>query len=305
MQWRIVDISGTGKYLFIERGFLKVSQKDKLLGSVGLDDLLGVIVSGHGHTVSVSCLNRLAKHNISLIFCENNQMPFSYCFPVAVLSEQSKRMISQLQAKEPVKKRLWKKIIEKKIIHQAYVANILNLDCENKLLALSKKVKSGDTTNRESVAARIYWQELFGKTFRRDRQIDGINSLLNYGYVVLRACVARAIMGAGLHPTLGIHHRGPMNSMCLIDDTMEPFRPIIDYIVWNIYQKGIDEIDQEAKSILASFAIMDIKSERGTSPLSSAIFRMANSLSKIFQGEEKKLFIPEMPRQDAFKKFFG
>ena len=301
MQWRIVDISGTGKYLCIDRGFLQVYKKKKFLGAIGLDDLLGVVVSGHGHTISISCLNRLAKFNISVIFCENNQMPFSYCFPVAFLSEQSKRMIAQINTKEPVKKRLWKKIIEKKILHQAHIAKILNLKSTKKLIMLSQKVKSGDTTNREGVAAKLYWQDLFGKAFRRDRQIDGINSLLNYGYIILRSCVARAVMGAGLHPTLGIHHRGPTNSMCLIDDLMEPYRPIIDYIVWNICERGNNDLDKEAKRTLASFAVIDVEGEKGKTPLSSAICKMANSLSKIFQGEEKRLFIPKIPHDNIFK----
>ncbi len=299
MQWRIVDINGTGKYICINRGFLQVFEKDDLVGSTGLDDLLGVVVCGHGHTISVPCLNRFAKLNISVAFCENNQLPFSYLVPVQGISEQSKRMIAQANASVPTKKKLWKQIIQAKISNQACVAKWLKLKCLNRLLSLSKEVKSGDSSNRESVAARIYWTGLFGKDFKRNRNLYGLNTLLNYGYTILRACVARAVVGTGLHTTLGVHHKGPTNGMCLVDDLMEPFRPIVDYLVWLICNKKDDiELSEEIKVVLAKISIVEVEGEQGSGPLSTAMFRMTSSLANIFSGSKETLFIPPMPAKE-------
>jgi len=303
MQWRIIDISETSKYLKVERGFIQVFKDKELIGHVALDELLGLIVSGYGHTFSVSLVNRLVEKNIAVVFCGKNQNPYSYCLPVQVMTEQSKRMISQAQVKIPIKKKIWKKIIQEKIKNQWKVSDILSLKCRNQLLNLYRSVKSGDTTNRESVAARSYWKHLFGKDFLRDRNAPGINGILNYGYTILRSCIARAVMGAGLHPTLGVHHKGPTNGMCLVDDLMEPFRPTIDYMTYLISQEYGEKLDKKIKSKMAGLAILDTEGERGFTPFSNAMCQMTNSLVKIFLKQETDFFIPKIPKKEVIKSY--
>ena len=160
---------------------------------------------------------------------------------------------------------------------------------------LARKVRSGDPENVEAQAARRYWKTLFGKGFSRDQNADGANALLNYGYTVLRAIVARAICASGLHPTIGIFHSNRANAFALADDLMEPYRPLVDQIVVNLVNSGVNNVSSEAKQALTSITTFDFESGKGVSPLSIQVGRFVHSLAVSFETGEAKLELPGIP----------
>ena len=224
MTGRIVEIAENGRHLALHRGFMEVRADRELIARVPLDDLLAVIVSGHGCTHSSNLIAALAERGTPFIICAVNYQPVAWMLPLFGHHAQSTRMQAQARAKLPLKKRLWQQIVRAKISNQAEVLDMFG-DGGNRLKRLATKVRSGDPDNMEAQAARHYWSVLFPHGFTRDKEGGGINALLNYGYAIIRSCVARGVMAAGLHPTLGIWHRGPTNPMCLVDDLMEPFSP--------------------------------------------------------------------------------
>jgi CRISPR-associated protein Cas1 len=204
---------------------------------------------------------------------------------------QSGRISDQVNAPPALKKRLWRDLIRAKILMQGATLAAVGARSQGFLL-LARKVRAGDPDNVEAEAARRYWPLLFGSEFRRDQDGSGINALLNYGYAVLRAAVARAVMGAGLHPSLGLMHANRGNAMVLVDDLMEPFRPLVDLEVHRLVGAGTTELTREAKSALARIMVMDLPSERGLSPLVTAAERLCHSLAVVFAGLEQRLTLP-------------
>ena len=167
---------------------------------------------------------------------------------------------------------------------------------------LARRVKSGDPDNLEAQAARRYWRRLFGTAFRRDRSGPMPNPLLNYGYTVLRAAVARAVVSAGLHPSLGIHHSNRTNSMCLVDDLMEPFRPMVDYTVAGLVSHQREDMSIEVRRDLAGVLAMDLVTDRGTTPLQTCLERAAQSLAQSFEAGKAALILPERPLSGAMPR---
>ena len=153
---------------------------------------------------------------------------------------------------------------------------------------MSQRVRSGDPDNFEAQGARRYWISLFSKKFKRDKGGDGINGLLNYGYAIVRSCVARGVVSAGLHPSLGIHHHNIYNPMCLVDDLMEPFRPLADYIVKQLVSKGLFTVDRRAKELLSKIAVVNALTESGMKPLFQVIAHFSTSLAMLLSGEKKE-----------------
>ena len=160
------------------------------------------------------------------------------------------------------------------------------------LAQLARKVKSGDSSNAEAQGARQYWPLLMGDLFRRDQNADGLNALLNYGYTVLRAATARAVIAAGLHPSLGLHHSHDNNPMRLVDDLMEPFRPLIDWTVWRLEQQGFCVINVDTKRALVKSLYQDLQTDAGTSPVMVALQRLATSLAQVMVKERVQLDLP-------------
>ena len=187
-----------------------------------IEDIGTVIIENQMVKITVPLLNELVKNNVAVIFCDNKQMPTSMLMGLDTNATQAESIKIQLNVSEPTKKQAWKQIIERKIRNQAAV-----------LKSLYSNVKSGDADNREGIAAKIYWTKLFGTEFKRYREGDPPNNLLNYGYSILRAAMARALLGSGLLPNLGIFHRGRYNAFPLADDMMEPYRPYVDDIVFS------------------------------------------------------------------------
>ncbi|GAB5468551.1 MAG: type II CRISPR-associated endonuclease Cas1 [Rhodospirillales bacterium] len=288
---RIVEIAEEGRYVALSRGFLTVKSGEETLGTVPLDDLAVVIFSAHGLTTSNSLMVGLAERGILLVLCGANHLPAALVWPLAGHHAQSGRIADQAAASKPLKKRLWSQIVRAKIRQQG--ATLAQCGAPHGGFALlARKVKSGDPENVEAEAARRYWPLLFGPDFRRDRAAPGLNGLLNYGYTVLRSGVARAVVASGLSPSLGLMHSSRVNAMVLVDDLMEPFRPLVDREVWRLRQEGTEEVTREAKAALARIMILDLPTEQGISTVMTAAERLAQSLAKALAGEGEALALP-------------
>jgi len=272
-----------------------VSEDKAEVARIALDDIAAIIASAHGLTYSNNLLVALAERNAPLIICSPNFTPSAYLWPVSGNHRQAARMDAQVASSVPMGKRLWKTIVQAKIAQQAGVLASLGVSV-TVLTALIPKVRSGDPDNVEAMAAKRYWPLAFGTDFRRDRSLPGPNAMLNYGYMVLRAAMARAIMGAGLHPSLGIHHRNEVNPMRLADDLMEPFRPFTDRTVLSLRQMGETEINSDVKKTLAAVAYADVPTQRGTTPVMGAMIALATSLAQNYEGERTDLDLPDAPK---------
>lgn len=294
MVGRVVDLETDGRHLSLQRGFLVVSEGDEEVGRVGLEGISAVVANAHGLTYSNHALVTLAERGIATVLCGPNHRPAAIVWPVEGHHAQTGRMADQARAGRPLKKRLWTQIVRAKILAQGAALAAVGAP-HGGFQLLSRKVRSGDPDNVEAEAARRYWPLLMGANFRRDRDADGANSLLNYGYAVLRASVARAVMTAGLHPSLGLMHANRGNAMVLVDDLMEPFRPVVDLEVWRLVRDGVDEVDRDAKAALARVMILDLPTGAGMSPVMVCTQRLAQSLARVYAGEDDLLDLP-LPR---------
>ncbi len=295
MQQRIVEIASDGVHLSAFRGFMKISRQDEELGRVPFADIAAVVLRGHGSTLSVSLCIRLSDAGVPLVICGSNQSPSSLLWPVRGHYEQGRRMEAQAVASRPLLKRTWRDLIAAKIAAQAAVLEATT-GADARLTRMAREVKSGDGDNLEAQAARRYWGALFGSDFLRDRQAEGINSALNYGYTVLRAGTARSILAVGLHPSLSIHHASRGDALRLADDLMEPFRPYLDFLVWRLAQGEPNmELTSEVKAHLASVLTLDLPGGGGVSPIQIWLDRLALSWAKTCLGEIGKLDLPGQP----------
>ncbi len=291
MAGQIIDISTDNKYLYIDRGFLCISEDQKELARIAIDNIEAVIANAHGITYSNNLLFRLAEEKIPFVVCGANHCPIAFLLPLDAHYKQGAVMDAQIRASLPLNKNIWKDIIKSKLTMQSGVLNALNKK-ELRLENLIKQVKSGDVDNCEAQGAKLYWATLFGSGFRRDREQSGINAFLNYGYTVLRSSVVRSIVAAGLHPTLGIHHSNMLNSFRLADDLMEPFRPFVDIITYDLCNKGVTELSLTSKKALVSLLSHSIPSKIGMMEISITIQKLSISLAKIYLGEKNKLDLP-------------
>ncbi|MCL1887111.1 MAG: type II CRISPR-associated endonuclease Cas1 [Betaproteobacteria bacterium] len=291
---RIVEIADDKRHLSLSRGFLVIQDTEgkwEKLGQVPLDDMTALIANAHGLSYTNNLLVALSERCIPFVLCAANHNVVGMLLPVDGNFQQAKRFDAQISAGLPLSKRLWADIVKAKLQQQAASLKAVNAP-DIPLLSLVRKVRSGDPDNMEAQGARRYWGLLFGRDFRRDKQADGINAMLNYGYTVLRAATARAVVAAGLHPTIGIHHSNESNAMRLVDDLMEPFRPMIDLKVWQLYRRGEKDVTPENKRILVHTLYSDMQTNLGVTPMTVCIQKLAISLAQIFMGERKKLDLP-------------
>lgn len=291
---RIVEIAQDGRRLTLSRGFLVIKDADSELGRVPIDDIGALIVNGHGVTFSNNLVHALSERGASLILCGPNHAPYAWLWPISGHHMQGARMRAQLAASKPLRKRLWQIVVRAKIEQQGAALEAMGRP-GGAFRLLARKVGSGDPENVEAQAARRYWPLMFGESFRRERDAGGLNALLNYGYAVLRSCTARAVTGAGLHPSLAIHHRNRANDMALVDDLMEPFRPLVDLAVARLAGRNVSEVTPEAKRTLANLAFADMRTSSGVTPLSTCLTRLAVSLAQAFENGEAKLELPLAP----------
>lgn len=255
---------------------------------------LGVVLFDHPQiTFTQSVMQQLAHHNVAVIICDEKHHPASCMFHLDTHQTQNAHFRAQIEAGEPLKKQLWQQTVKAKIRNQARMLAYVQKD-DKALTYLARQVKSGDTSNEEARAARVYWPLLFGDDFYRRRFGLPPNHLLNYGYAILRAGIAKALMGSGLLPTLGIHHRNKYNAFCLADDIMEPYRPYVDMLVHEIWESGErhETLTTEQKKRLLGLYVVDVNITKKKRPLLDALSQTTASLSRCFQGEEKKIMYP-------------
>ena len=271
--------------------FSKETQEETL---VPIEDIGFVIVENALVSLTIPLINELTDNNCALIFCNEKHLPFSMTMPLDCNEIQSQLFSAQINAKLPVKKNCWKQIVEYKIKNQGLVLKKYDLNFA-RLVDFSKCVKSGDSTNMESQAAKFYWDNLFGKNWCRDRFGDFPNNYLNYGYAILRAAMARALVGSGLLPTLGIHHHNKYNAYCLADDLMEPYRPFIDDEVVEYISANPDdkEVGLEFKKRILKVLVRDVKMENLTRPMMVALSMTSSSLADALSNESEKLKLPD------------
>lgn len=280
-------------YLSLKDNQMVINTKEmpNIKKTIPIEDI-GYVVLEHQQTiVTLPLLNALSDNNVAVIFCGDNRLPNAMLMNLDSNRTQGESFRAQIEASEPLKKGVWKQVVEAKIRNQAALLKKLGKDGD-KLKPYYSNVKSGDTDNREGVAAKIYWSELFGDGFVRSREGDAPNNLLNYGYTLLRAAVARALMGSGLLPALGVFHRNRYNAFPLADDIMEPYRPYVDEIVYNMYINGVDELDNDVKSQLLHVLFADTVFSKVTRPLDIGLTMTTASLAKCYMGISKKIIYP-------------
>jgi CRISP-associated protein Cas1 len=259
---------------------------------------LGVIVLDHRQiTITQALMAALLDQNVALITCDETHHPTGLFLPLAGHTLQTERFRDQIDASVPLKKQLWQQTVVCKILNQATLLRRLGVPVDN-MLHWADSVKSGDADNHEARAAAYYWKNFFPKELEFTREREGMppNNLLNYGYAILRAIVARGLVASGLLPTLGIHHRSKYNAYCLADDVMEPFRPVVDNIVRKIVMSGENytELSRPVKQQLLEIPVLDILLEGERSPLMVGLQRTTASLVRCFSGETRKLLYPEL-----------
>jgi CRISPR-associated protein Cas1 len=275
------------------------NQKYKERGNINtipIEDTGIVILDNQQITISQGLLAALLDNNTAVVSCNSSHMPEGLFLPLSVNQVQQEKFEAQINSSEPLKKQLWQQTITSKILNQAAHLRYKKIKAEN-MLKWAKDVKSGDPDNLEGRAAAFYWKNIFPKEleFKRDRYGLPPNQLLNYGYAILRATVARALVASGLMPTLGIHHHNKYNAYCLADDIMEPYRPYVDNIVCEIIENGEDfeELSTSIKKQLLEIPALTIKINNETSPLMVGVQRTTASLAKCFAGETRKIIYPE------------
>lgn len=263
-----------------------------------IEDIGVVVIESEQVTLSSYLISALLENKVAIIICNDKHMPAGLMLPLVGNTEQSERYDAQITASLPLKKQLWQQTIAMKIKNQgAVLKKVNNLEIGN-MLAWSTQVRSGDPDNLEGRAAAYYWRNLFGEDsgFVRRQEGDDPNGLLNYGYAILRAVIARSIVASGLIPTLGIHHSNKYNAYCLADDIMEPYRPYVDLMVVNLIRKFhlTPEISKETKKHLLTIPTIDVKMGKLSRPLMVAASMTTASLAKCYLGETRKLVYPEI-----------
>ena len=266
--------------------------------TIPIEDVGVVIFDNRRITITSGVMEALLENNCAVITCNQKSMPVGLLLPLCGNTTQNERFRSQIDASLPLRKQLWQQTIKQKILNQEYVLRT-NTDKETNCMRVwSNDVRSGDPDNLEARAAAYYWKNLFINypNFVRDREGTPPNNLLNYGYAILRAIIARALVGSGLLPTLGIHHHNRYNAYCLADDIMEPYRPYVDQLVLDIIQcnSEISDITRDLKMQLLGIPMLDVVINGKRSPLMIAAQQTTASLARCFAGENKRISYPEM-----------
>lgn len=276
--------------------------KKEATRTVSIEDIGVVILDNQQITITHALIAKLLEANVAIVTCDATHHPVGLMLNLCGHTLQSAKFRAQINATEPLKKKLWQQTVSQKILNQALHLKTRAKNHEN-LWRWSKEVKTGDNENHEARAASYYWKTLFSKTelpniqdFKREREGSPPNHLLNYGYAILRAMVARNLVGSGLLPTLGIFHRNQYNAYCLADDIMEPYRPFVDKTVYDMVTSGDkwDEMTPNTKIKLLSIPQMDVLLNGDKYPLLVAIERTTASLAKCFEGKQKKIIYPQL-----------
>ena len=288
---RIVEITSDGLSLRIERGFLMVfrgSQSEPLLSRIPLDEIESLIINSYGASITSHVLFTLGERCIPVVFCDSRHMPVTLALPVIGNYEHSKRLRQQIQLTFSQSAELWRTIVETKVSRQADLLDVVGKSSAP-LRRMVTKVINGDTSNIEAQAAKVYWPALFGRGYRRSSEIP-LNAKLNYGYAILRSAVARSICATGLSISLGIHHSNASNPMCLVDDLMEPFRPLVDKKVYEFRDFG-EELTVMNKQELASLLTESVLFDNKMISVEALIKEFVYSFYQVCVGGKSKLLV--------------
>lgn len=261
--------------------------------TVPVEDIGFVLVENQQVGFTIPLLNALSENNCAVVFCNAQHMPVSMLMNLESNNVQAETYKFQIEASLPLKKNLWRQLVEQKIVNQAALMNEIGAEGD-KLKPLYSNVKSGDADNREGVAAKIYWDSIFGNEFVRTRFGGDPNPLLNYGYSILRAATARALMGSGLYPAFGLFHKNRYNAFPLADDLMEPYRPYVDQLVVDMVRSGQDTLTIDTKQRLLSILFVDVRFDVLTRPLQMGLSVTTASLARCLRGESKRLELPRL-----------
>jgi CRISPR-associated protein Cas1 len=293
---RIIEISQARTYLSIKYSQVIIKEGGEQVASIPCEDIGVLLVDHRGTTYTHSVFTELLRCGAAVVLCGENHHPTGMLLPLESNTLQTERFRQQAESKEPVKKRLWKQIVRVKIKHQAKLVG-KDSDVYRALIALRDRVRSGDPDNIEAQASRKFWPAYL-QDFEFRRNINGPppNNMLNYGYMVMRAAVARALCSAGLLPSLGIHHRNRYNAFCLADDMLEPFRGFVEAKVREICEsEGVpDELDQPIKARLLEVLYEPVVISGFKGPLMVGLHRTMASLQRCFAGEPKELDLPKI-----------
>ena len=280
----------------IEKSPLSEDMKRMSETSKPIEDLGVVVLDNKQITITAGVIDALLENNCALITCDRRSMPVGLMLPLCGNTTQNERFRQQLDASLPLKKQLWQQTVQAKIRNQASVLEECTREEVNCMRVWANNVKSGDSDNMEARAAVYYWKTLFATVDGFSRSRDGVapNNLLNYGYAILRAIVARGLVASGLLPTLGIHHHNRYNAYCLADDIMEPYRPFVDKLVFCLCEQYGEDVElSKVKSKLLSIPTLDVRIGGKRSPLMVAVRQTTASLCKCFSGELRRVIYPE------------
>ncbi len=291
---------GNPSYIYIKDRQLIVERKseveEKESNQLAVEDIGVFILDNQQISITQRTLQMLLDNNTIILVCGQNHMPQGMLFPVEGNTTQTERYRDQIESSIPLKKQLWQQTVAAKIRNQANLLTLFEIKTDN-MLRWASEVRSGDSLNHEARAAAYYWSNLFHECFKRERLGEPPNNFLNYGYAVLRAVIARSLVGSGLLLSLGLHHRNKYNAFCLADDVMEPYRPFVDKLVISIMSdaaEGSEELTTEIKKKLLMIPAMDVIINGMRSPLMVAAQRTSASLAKCFAGESRKILFPEL-----------
>ena len=281
----------------VETNFsLPESFRAETIKTIPIEDIGVVVLDNKRITITQGVLEALLENNCAVITCNDSHLPVGMHLPLVGNTTQTERMRFQIEASLPLKKQLWQQTIIAKIQNQAAVLKQMRGIEVRNMQKWATEVKSGDSDNLEARAAVYYWQNAFPmiENFTRSREGVSPNNLLNYGYAILRAIVARALVSSGLLTTLGIHHRNKYNAYCLADDIMEPYRPYVDRLVMQLYDKypNCEELTKELKAELLQIPVLDVVISGKKSPLMIAVSTTTSSLQKCYSGELRKIVYP-------------
>lgn len=304
MQEKIIEITQKNTLLNLSRGFLKISCGENS-HLIPMDEIMCVLISAPDTLVSKNVVNALTEHHATIVYCDQKFLPSSITLPCVGHVHISERIEHQLSASKPLQKNIWKDIIESKITNQANVLGKIHANHPKitQIKIIKNSVLSGDSKNAEGTASRVYFRAVFGDKFRRDRDSGGVNAFLNYGYIILRSAIARKITATGLLPYVGIHHHNRQNAMPLVDDLMEPFRPLVDYYVYEYFMNnGYDlndtsvPITPDAKRHMASLVVSPVETPLGNTSFHEGVSAYINSFYYSLRDKKNTLSHPDIIR---------
>lgn len=295
--WRVIDISGQGNYFHVKNRNILIEREGRKIDTVAFADINSIIIHGKCNSFSEEFFSSCIDNHIPVIFCDSRHVPSGMLLPWYQHTDSASRLLCQVYAKQPKRKRVWQKIIISKVKNQACLLRYVGQQKDADVLeVMANHVLSGDSTNIEAQAAKIYFQSLFGNDFIR--HVPNYRNLcLDYGYTILRSLVARAVVGTGLCPSISIFHSNRINPFALVDDLMEPLRPFADEKVYGMpYESDNCALKPQEKQFLISLISLPVSLKGQTYELSNAVGIYVNSYYQFLKGEVKEISFPDFKR---------